>query len=257
MTGGLIATFAPELQHLPTYSIIMKKLLTIVFILLIICAPAVGFSQAKFPVKLGLKIAPNIGWMNPGTKGYSSDGARFGGTIGFMSDFYFSENYAFSTGLNFQYLNGSLSYHDSLMVGEHTPYVMKYGAITSVYKIMYLEIPLMVKMSTKTFGKMSYFGQIGFGTGFRLNANKAENFQPTVGEPQESNYEYNGGTTLIRESVLIGLGAEYHLDETSRVLIGLSYSNSLNNVLTGKNYSTNEAEKSHLNYVELNIGFIF
>jgi hypothetical protein len=122
---------------------------------------------------------------------------------------------------------------------------------------MYLEIPLMVKMSTKVFGKMSYFGQIGFGTGFRLNANKSDDFQPTVGEPQELNYEYNGGTTLIRESVLIGLGAEYHLDQTSRVLIGLSYSNSLNNVLTGKNYSTNEIEKSHLNYVELNIGFIF
>jgi hypothetical protein len=257
MTGGLIATFAAKFYQLSTYSGIMKKMFPIVFLLFVFGIPAVSFSQAKFPVKLGLKVAPNLGWMAPGTKGYSSDGARFGGTIGFMSDFYFSQNYAFSTGLNFQFINSSLSYSDSLQVAEQSKYVMKYGAITSLYKIMYLEIPIMVKMSTKTFGKMSYFGQIGFGTGFRLNANKTDNFQPTVGEPQELNYEYNGGTTLIRESLLIGLGAEYHLDESSRVVIGVSYSNSLNNVLTGKNYSTNEIEKSHLNYLELNIGFIF
>jgi hypothetical protein len=235
----------------------MKKILTIVLIFTTLCISSTTFSQAKLPIKMGLKIAPNIGWMTPGTKGYTSDGARFGGTIGFMSDFYFSENYAFSTGLNFQYINGSLNYHDSLQVAEQNSYVLRYGEITSLYKIMYIEIPLMIKMSTKTFGKMSYFGQIGLGTGFRLNANKKDDFQPTVGEPQELSYEYNGGTTLIRESVLIGLGAEYHLDESSRVLFGISYSNSLNNVLTGTNYSTNEVEKSHLNYVELNIGFIF
>ncbi len=235
----------------------MKKLLTFLIILLLICTSETTFSQTKIPVKLGLKIAPNVGWMNPGTKGYSSDGARFGGTIGLIADFYFSENYAFSTGLNFQYINGSLNYNDSLQVAEGSKYVMKYGAITSLYKILYLEIPLTVKMSTKVFGKMSYFGQIGFGTGFRLNANKKDDFQPVAGEPQELNYEYNGGTTLIRESLLIGLGTEYHIDQTSRVLIGLSFSGSLNNVLTGTNYSTNETIKSHLNYVELNIGFIF
>ena len=164
---------------------------------------------------------------------------------------------AFSTGLNFQYINGSLNYNDSLQVAENNKYVVKYGAITSTYKILYLEIPLTVKMSTKVFGKMSYFGQIGFGTGFRLNANKKDDFQPAVGEPQVLNYEFNEGTTLIRESLLIGIGTEYHIDKTSRVLIGLSFSSSLNNVLKGTNYSTNETLKSHLNYVELNIGFIF
>ncbi len=41
-------------------------------------------------MKFGLKIAPNLGWMRPGTQGYSSDGARGGCTIGFVSDFYFS-----------------------------------------------------------------------------------------------------------------------------------------------------------------------
>ena len=76
------------------------------------CITGATFSQSKLPIKLGLQVAPNIGWMNPSTKGYSSDGARFGGTIGFVGDFYFAENYAVSTGMNFQFMNGKLTYAD-------------------------------------------------------------------------------------------------------------------------------------------------
>jgi len=235
----------------------MKKSLILLPLILTFAFQLTVSAQSKIPVKLGLKASPNIGWMTPGTKGYSSDGALVGGTIGFISDIYFAPNYALSTGLNFQYINGSLEYRDSLLVTESNHYVTKYGDISARYKILYLEIPITVKMSTKQFGKMSYFGQIGFGTGFRLNANKNEEFQPVNGEPVDQQYEFNGGTTLIREAVLIGLGFTYHLDESSRILVGINYSNSLNNILTGTNYSTNEAEKSHLNFAELNIGFIF
>ena len=64
MTGRLIATFAAKFYQLSTYLRIMKKLFPIVFILFVFCIPAVSFSQAKFPVKLGLKVAPNLGgWL--------------------------------------------------------------------------------------------------------------------------------------------------------------------------------------------------
>jgi hypothetical protein len=218
----------------------------------------VTFSQDKLPLKLGLRVAPNIGWMNPNTKGYSSDGARFGGTIGFISDIYFAQNYAFSTGLNFQFINGKLNYNDSMLVESSNKVV--YGEVFRTYHFLYLEIPLMIKMKTKTFGKVSYFGQIGFGTGFRLNATVKEHFvpaDPKNGGPVDQQYDFKTGTTLIRESILIGVGCEFHVDESSRIILGISYSNSLNNVFNGVNYSSNQIEKSQLNYAELNIGFLF
>jgi hypothetical protein len=217
--------------------------------------PGATFSQAKFPVKLGLKVAPNIGWMSPGTKGYSNDGARLGGTIGFLSDFYFAENYAFSTGMNFQFINGKLNYTDSLLLEGNTQ--LTYGDVFRKYNFLYLEIPIMIKMKTKTFGKMAFFGQIGFGTGFRLKTTVKEHFEPATGAPVDQQYDFNNGTTLIRESILIGIGCELHIDESSRILFGISYSNSLNNVLTGVNYKSNLLEKSQLNFAELNIGFLF
>jgi hypothetical protein len=233
----------------------MKKIFTIFLILILFCNAGHSFSQSKSPVKLGLKVAPNIGWMIPGTKGYSGDGARMGVTLGFVSDFYFAENYAFSTGLNFQFINGKLNYADSLLMAGNT--YLTNGEVYRKYNFLYMEIPLMIKMKTKTFGKVSYFGQIGFGTGFRLKATVKEHFVPAAGGSEDNQYDYNQGTTLIRESVLIGIGCEYHIDESSRILLGISYSNSLNNVLTGVNYKSGLLEKSQLNYAELNIGFLF
>ncbi len=233
----------------------MRKRSALLLIILVFGVPGVTFCQAKIPMKLGLKIAPNIGWMSPGTKGYSSDGARLGATIGFVSDFYFAENYALSTGFNFQFINGKLNYEDSLLIGNNN--TLTDGDVSRKYNFLYLEIPVMIKMKTKTFGKISYFGQIGIGTGFRVKATVKEHFQPTAGVPVDQQYEFNNGTTLIREAVLVGIGFEYHVDESSTIMIGLSYSNALNNVLTGVNYKTNQIEKSQLNFAELNIGFLF
>jgi hypothetical protein len=231
----------------------MKKVLPIVFFLWMTVIPATLFSQGKNPLKLGLRIAPNIGWMSPGTKGYSSDGARLGGTFGFVSEFYFAENYALSTGVNFQFINGKLNFSDSLL-NSANKYVFE--EINRKYNFVYLEIPVMIKMKTKKFGKMSYFGQIGFGTGFRLKSSIKDNLTPAT-EDMGSPENYNDYTTLIRESIIVGLGCEIHIDESSSILLGVSYSNSLNNVLTGENYKSQLKEKSQLNFAELNIGFLF
>lgn len=233
----------------------MKKLSIVFMIAMMSGISGIALGQVKFPMKLGLKVAPNIGWMVPGTKGYSSDGARMGVTIGFVSDFYFAANYAFSTGFNFQFINGALNYSDSLLI-EGTNKLVN-GDVFRKYNLLYLEIPLMIKMKTKAFGKISYFGQIGLGNGFRIKSTVKEHFVPTTGLPVDQQYDFNGGTTLIKESILVGIGCEYSIDETSRILIGISYSNSLNNIFTGVNYKSNLVEKSQLNFAELNIGFLF
>ena len=217
--------------------------------------PAFQYGQEASKLKLGLKVAPNVGWMSPGTKGYTSDGARVGGTIGFMADFYFAGNYALTSGFNFQFLNGKLRYSDSLMV-EGSPGLQD-GEVFRRYSFLYFEIPVMIKMKTKQFGKLSYFGQIGLGTGFRIKTTVDEHFELTKGGDSDQQYNYDQGATLMRESLLVGIGAEFHLDESSRILIGITYSNGLNNILKGVNYKSGLDIKSILNYAELNIGFIF
>lgn len=250
-----LLTFLRQSLILSHKTLIMKKILfTLILLSLMFYNGTVG-AQSTSKLKLGLKAAPNIAWMTPGTKGYSSDGARLGATIGFVSDYYFAENYAFSTGFNFQFLNGKLRYSDSLNLEGGLGW--QTGEVFRSYNFLYLEIPLMVKMKTKQFGKISWFGQIGLGTAFRIKTTVKEHFEMTKGGDVDQQFDYNDGTTLIRESIIVGIGGEYAIDESSRILVGVSYSNAFNNILTGDNTLTGLKQKSVLNYVELNLGFLF
>jgi len=215
--------------------------------------PSFLMAQNKLPVKLGLKVAPNMCWMNTNTKGYSYDGLNVGVTVVFVSDIYFAERYAFSTGFNFDFYSGKLQYADSMSI----PGGKVNGVMSRKYSLIYLEIPMMVKMQTKEFGRFSFYGQIGFGTGFRLTATASDNFIADDGKTTTEKNDIRDETTLIRESVIIGFGTEYHIDQSTRLFFGISYCNSLNNVLTGYNSKTGLNQKAWLNFAELNIGVLF
>jgi hypothetical protein len=204
----------------------------------------------KMPdIKLGLKVAPNLSFLIPDTRDYKYDGVRMGGVIGLVSDFYFAEHYAFSTGFDFSMLGGKLIYPDKMKTDT--------GMVNSSLSFIYLEIPLMIKMVTKKFGPCTIFGQIGFGTGFRLTAHAKTSFTGENGSVVNQTSNITAQTTNIRESVIIGIGTEIHLDESTRLFAGLTYSNSLNNVLTGYNSLSGANIRGFLNYAELNLGILF
>jgi len=171
-----------------------------------------------------------------------------------VTDFYFGRNYAFSTGFNFAFLNGKLTYGDSYILNGDTIN----GQMNRKYKFVYLDIPYMIKLQTSTFGRFSFFGQIGFSTGFRISAKTRDQF---VRDDNESSIEENSnitsGTTIIREAVLFGAGLEYHLDVNTRIFFGVNYSNSLNNILKGSNSVSGLNQKALLNFAEINLGVLF
>lgn len=213
------------------------------------------FAQ-KLPVKLGLRVSPDIGWMNSDAKHYNNDGITGGISLGFVSEFYFLEHYAFLTGFNFMFLNGKLKYPDIQLLEGKT--VKDEGTLSRKYNFTYLEIPLMLKMKTKEFGKFDFYAQIGFGTGFRLKARSRDSFQPTNQDAVTDKNDITNKTTMIRESVLFGIGTEFHVDESTTIVLGFSYSNSLNNLLLGNNLKYPDVSaQGLLNYAELNIGVLF
>jgi len=222
----------------------------LLFISLIIFISKSGFSQDP-AVRLGLKIAPDISWMNTSEKDYNYNGASAGVSFGFISEFRLAEHYAISTGFNFSFLGGNLQF----------PYAKSpdTGTMSRKYNFRYLEIPIMVKMKTREYGNFSFFGQIGFGTGFMLRTQVNDNFStPLHGTISDKLNLTTSDVSFLREAILVGIGTEYKIDESVSLLVGLSYSNSLNNVLQGKNTKDPTlSNQSSLNYLELNIGILF
>jgi len=230
---------------------IMKKIkILLLVITLVLLFARAGFSQDP-PVRLGLKIAPNISWMNPNEKNYTSNGSSVGFSFGFISEFRLTEHYKICTGFNFSFVGGNLQF----------PYASKpdTGTMGRKYNFRYLEIPLTIKMKTREYGNFSFYGQIGFGTGFMLHTQANDNFMTqTHGTISDKINLTTSDASFIREALLVGLGAEYKIDESVSLIIGLAYSNSLNNVLQGTNTrDPGLTNQSSLNYAELNIGVLF
>lgn len=176
----------------------LKKLLPLTsFWALLFFATTQQASAQK--VRLGLKVAPTLAWLKSNSTEISSDGAKAGFTYGVISDFYFSENYAFSSGLDIVYKGGSL----------------KAGSLEAVkYDLQCLEIPLMLKMRTNQIGHFLYFGQFGLAGSVKLKSN--EDVNP------------------LGLSLLIGAGLEVPFSGKTAFVSGLTFHNGFTDVIPGE-----------------------
>ncbi len=208
-----------------------------------------GITQEK-PFRFGFKVAPNLAWIAPDSEGYDNDGAVMGFSWGLLADFALAENYFVKTGFSMDYLNGKLEFP---YLNDTVP-----GMMNRTYHLRYIEIPLTLKMRTNKFGKKAFFGEIGFGTSFNIRAKSDDEFQPDTGTKTTSEKDINDEIALFKESLIVGAGMEYFLDESTSLVFELSFHNGLTNILTDYNTRYPDVKQNgKLNYFQLNIGLIF
>jgi hypothetical protein len=225
----------------------MKSKILLLFLGAIIALQ--GIAQVK-PFRFGFKIAPNIAWIAPDAKDYKSDGSVMGFSWGLLADFSLAENYFIKTGFSLDYLNGKLEF----------PYANEAdtGIMNRKYNLRYLEIPLTLKMRTNTFGKIAYFGEIGLGTAFNIRAKSQDDYTEDTGEKTHSEEDIKDEIALFKESLIVGAGMEYFLDESTSLIFELSFHNGLTNILTGENtLDPTIKQNGILYYFQLNVGIIF
>ena len=225
----------------------MKTKITLVLLLTIVTYAA----KAQFPpFYFGLKAAPQISWIKPDVDTYEGAGAKMGFAWGFIAEFNFTENHSIATGFNMLFNGGKLKF--PAVQGEET------GTMIRDYSIKYIEIPLSLKMRTNDINGMRYFGRIGLGTAFKLGAKKTDEFTPQGGSAitsQKSNYD---DIALFRESLIVGLGAEYEINEGPKLGVELTFNNGFTNIMTGKNTANPSLnEKATLNFFELAFSVLF
>lgn len=236
----------------------MSKRLFIGFLSLLCCL-TMGYSQQR-PFQFGFTVAPNVSWMNGESQDYKSGPARIGYNWGFISEFFLTENYWVVTGFNITNVGGTLEFPAKKMLANDT--VATPGELTRRYNLGYLDIPLGLKMKTKMFGQIDYYGFIGFLTSFNIKAKADDEFTydnegvNTVVE--NTKVDVGDDINFLNESLMIGGGVEYYLDESSLLIAGIRYNNGLTNILSGYNsYDPSIKQKALLSYFELNFGIIF
>ena len=190
--------------------------------------------------RLGLQIAPNMGWIATDEKGIESDGTRLGFRFGLLGDFQLGSNanYFFSTGLFMNNMGAKVKSTITLADSANTVVESKGEA-----KYQYVELPLTIKLKTNEIGYMTYFGQIGFDTGLRTSA-KAK-----AGDGDFEDISDN--SNIIRVALAVGGGVEYNFSGNTSAILGLKYSNAFTSVNDG------DGAKAKLHYFEVTVGALF
>ncbi|TKC00239.1 porin family protein [Pedobacter cryophilus] len=197
----------------------MKKILTSTFLIL---TTFFVFAQEETPsqFRLGLTAHPTFAWIKSDIQGIKSNGLRAGFSYGVLGDFYFAENYAFSTALKLTTINGQTESELVANAGEQ-----------QTYKLQYIEIPLKLKLSTNESNGLKFFGEFGLGNGFNVRAK--QDIKSANNSTIESDKDIYSETAFYRASLVIGAGAEFKVGEKTSIVGGLSLDNGFTDIKSG------------------------
>jgi opacity protein-like surface antigen len=204
----------------------------------------------------GLKICPSLAWLKTDTKNIESDGSKFGFSYGLITEFKFSDHYAFATGIDVNYRGGNLKSTTTETLGTTTTTTTDEQNIT----LQYIELPLTLKLKTNEIGYLTYYLQAGLAPGINIRAradtksNKQidNNGVITNDPPYESeNDDVKESINNVNLSMLIGGGVEYTLSGSTVLLVGIQFNNGLLDV------SDNSEIKMNSNTLGLAIGILF
>ncbi|MBL7957297.1 MAG: PorT family protein [Flavobacteriales bacterium] len=237
--------------------------------LLLACAtllslPQQASAQDEVGVRFGLKLSPNMTFLQPETKNIKADGTGLGYTFGLMLELPIGStgNYRFATGLNLN--NMKAKYSEEFTYVDNLTDPKKTRDLAREVALQYIELPLTIKLMTNEIGYMRYFAVVGAGNAFNVKA-KGDKVEPKViaNLPDEDKtpvvekfeeLEKEGmqdDIALYKASLIVGAGAEYNFSGSTSLMFGLTYNNGFTNILDI------DGMKAKAHYVELSLGVFF
>jgi hypothetical protein len=208
--------------------------------------------------QFGFKAAPNLGWIKPNAEGYVGDGVKMGFTWGFIGDIHLMENYWMNTGFNVIFLQGAYHYpHQIPETDGSSSYIV--GTLNRSLSTKYIQVPIVFRMKTEESNSLCFYGEIGFGLGFLIDAKASDSFYEDgvlIEETTKANVsnEYR----LTRESLILGAGIEYSLGTSNKLTTGLRFDNNFFDILKDQNTVDSSIEQKAIsNFIELQVCFLF
>lgn len=207
---------------------------------------------SDYGFRFGLKVSPNISWFRTETSGFENQGVGLGYTYGLIFDYYFTENYALTSGLNLVRTAAGLKYPDLYDNAEVT--------MRRDYRYRFIEVPVALKLSTAEIGYFTYYGKFGLGLGFRTSALADERIYYQHGgvfDPNER-IDVASESKFFRAGLLLGAGTEYRFGGRTALLAGLTLHNGFSNVLDIERKPIwRSTPSAHNLYLELTLGVMF
>ncbi len=216
----------------------MKKL----SLLLIVLLPLLLSAQS---LRFSLIADPQFSWMMPDSKKISSQGAVFGINAGMGMDYYFTENYAFSTGISINNIGGKLMYSDTISVRAGVTDILIPKGNTITYKLQYLNIPLGLKFKTNEIGYVTYTANLGISPMVNIR-DRATDVSGSL-----DNDNISDDILLFNLNYFINMGVQYSLGGSTALIGGVGYSSGFVDV------TTRAIDKIYIKSLSIKLGILF
>lgn len=206
---------------------------------------ALSFSAFSQGVRFTVFADPQIAWLKPEVRLIESAGVRGGFNAGFEMDYFFSENYAFSTGLSLNSIGGKLKLNDTLIVQFHDSDESIGPGDILTHKLQYINLPLGLKFTTREIGYSTFYAKMGMGGHLNIRANADIGSLGIEGERLKDEIEF------FNLSYYFGGGIHYSLGGPTAVVAGFEYMHRFIDIASNPDY------KALLNSVSLRLGILF
>jgi hypothetical protein len=251
----------------------MKKILMIVSSSILLTSAVCAQEQNDFDrkVRFGLRVNGSPGWFSSNDNFTSKAKTNFGYGFGLNMEFRLSNIVHFQTGVGGDFERGTVKYNNSPLTaspGTWVGYVIDTKgelvsandgeAATSYYgtnnsqpnkgyilnerkiKATYVTVPLILKMMTKEFSGLKYFGafggELGFRTALKADDKTIASYSPNIStitefENKNLNIARDGSIVPVRLGLNAGIGAEYRLSGSTAFVFSVNYFRSFTNVM--------------------------
>ncbi len=200
--------------------------------LLILLFSVSMLTKAQEKIRFGIHADPVISWFSTDINAVRNQGTRPGFNFGVTINKYFSQNYAFSSGINIISAGGRLVSDSTtifdLSYGRTTKLVTVRPGDAIIYKIQYISVPLGLKLQTNQIGYITIFTDLGIDPKVVIGGKSDIPSLDIKG--QNANKEIG----FFNISYHITAGIEYSLGGNTAVVLGLGFENNFIDITSDK-----------------------
>lgn len=223
----------------------INRILIVLFIILFVNEGDIFAQKLRF----GVFADPVIGWFSSDTRETHSKGARAGFNFGVTFNKYFTNNYAFSTGVNILNAGGQITNSVPIEMQFNNMQATVLAGESVIYRIQYLSVPLGLKFNTNQIGYVSFFTDLGLDPKVVIGG-KAD--IPSLEITGENALEE---LRLFNLSYHITGGVEYSIGGSTSLVFGLGFDNNFLDIT--KDNGTQPVDKISHKIIKFQFGINF